>query len=843
MEPKCRAKPYEGREPFIFFSYCHKDSAVVYPLIEALTQMGYRIWFDSGITIGDEWPEVIADKLENCAAFLPAITKAYCLSHNCKNELTFQVEDKKLILPLKMEDFTLIGGIRLQLASTQHVQLSELPQAQWAQKVAALAPLAACKGAPIQLTQEEIKPVVPSLIDQMLEQHGQGSAVAAEDEEKEPIDPWIVPSIKDLSDQDPSVPPADGIEMPPLPAQDDGTRSESENTCDELETTRADDDTVAEQGIPFFAVCLPEGMLLHPVDGQLRLPGSAPERSALLERTDTLTIRACGGAKVRLPGGDAEAGGTPCPACTVAEVDECCYAVLQGADAAWVQQQGKLFLLEAEATGERKLIAQEGLTLGRSHPWVRGSMRDARISHSHGSIAVSGGEMRLTDTSKNGTYVNSQRIDAGAPGTVLHDGDTIRLGREQFRCREIMLEDPRARLQEAYRAACEALSCACTQEDYLAAAQQFEALNDFEDSRQQHTLCLEKAEAAEKDLRLAQARELAALDAPENLEEAIAILTSLGQWQDAPALLAQYRQRREALRALEQRYQDACNILAAADSLQPLAAAERMFAALGSYRDSGSQQLRCRERAEALRREEEQQKALHPDADDDDRTVRDTAAAPERLLLIDLTTGETFTGKVQSTVIGRKVNQCDIPFPANSRMSRRHAEVFAHGGKHFVRDCRSANGTFVDGSRLEPEQTVQIGDTAVLTLADEQILVAFDAAAGLISSLGYAALLKRASDGALLPITAAPLRFDYVDPERTVLIGRTPSSRCAELTAEQDGIVLRAFQPQCVSVDGELLDEGQRRVLSGNAALNIGAESYQYLQVPLVLFCGRSNAE
>ena len=74
MEPKCRAKPYEGSEPFIFFSYCHKDSAVVYPLIEALTQMGYRIWFDSGITIGDEWPEVIADKLENCAAFLPYIS-------------------------------------------------------------------------------------------------------------------------------------------------------------------------------------------------------------------------------------------------------------------------------------------------------------------------------------------------------------------------------------------------------------------------------------------------------------------------------------------------------------------------------------------------------------------------------------------------------------------------------------------------------------------------------------------------------------------------------------------------------------------------------------------------
>ena len=833
MEPKCKAKPYEGSEPFIFFSYCHKDSAVVYPLIEALTRMGYRIWFDSGITIGDEWPEVIADKLEKCAAFLPAITKAYCFSHNCKNELTFQVEDKKLILPLKIEDFPLIGGIRLQLASTQHVLLSGLPQTQWAQAVAALAPLAACKGAPIRLAQEDAPPAGSSLIDQMLERPVPKSDTPAQ--EKDPVNPWIIPSIKDLSDQDPSVQPVSGTGTLTLCAQDDGT-------CSETETIPADDDTIAEQAVPFFAVCLPEGTLLHPASGRLKLPGSAPERGALLDGTGRLTIRAYGGAKVRLPEAEAAADGTPCPACVAAEVDERCYAVLQGADAAWVRQQGKLFLLEAEATGERKLIVQEGLPLGRSYPWARGSMRDARISHNHGTIAVSGGEVCLTDASKNGTYVNGRRIDAGVPGTALHDGDTVRLGREQFRCHEIPLEDPRARLQEAYRAACESLSCACTQEDYLAAAQQFEALDDFEDSRQRHALCLEKAEAAEKDLHLAQARELAALPEPENLEAAIALLTSLGEWQDASTLLAQYRQRLEDIRALERRYQDACGILAAADSLQRLAEAERMFAALGGYRDSGSRQLRCREKAEALRRVQ-QEKVPEQNADDDERTVRDTPAAPERLLLIDLATGEAFTGKVQSTVIGRKVNQCDIPFPANSRMSRRHAEVFAHGGKHFVRDCHSANGTFVDGKRLEPEQTVQIGETAVLTLADEQILAAFDASAARISELGYAALLKRESDGALLPITAAPLRFDYIDPERTVLIGRTPGSRCAELTAERDGVALRAFQPQCVSVDGDLLNEGQRRVLSGSAALIIGAEEYRYLQVPLVLFCGRSNAE
>ena len=115
---KCRAKPYLGSEPFVFFSYCHKDSPRVYPLIEQLTALGYRIWFDDGIGIGDEWPEVIAKKLEECTLFLVAITPDYCRSHNCKNEMTYQVEDQKPMLPLMLEDFPLSGGIRLQLAGT-----------------------------------------------------------------------------------------------------------------------------------------------------------------------------------------------------------------------------------------------------------------------------------------------------------------------------------------------------------------------------------------------------------------------------------------------------------------------------------------------------------------------------------------------------------------------------------------------------------------------------------------------------------------------------------------------------------------------------------------------------
>ena len=39
----CRVVPYEGNEPYIFLSYCHKDQAKVYPIFEQMAFDGYRL--------------------------------------------------------------------------------------------------------------------------------------------------------------------------------------------------------------------------------------------------------------------------------------------------------------------------------------------------------------------------------------------------------------------------------------------------------------------------------------------------------------------------------------------------------------------------------------------------------------------------------------------------------------------------------------------------------------------------------------------------------------------------------------------------------------------------------
>lgn len=59
--------------------------------------------------------------------------------------------------------------------------------------------------------------------------------------------------------------------------------------------------------------------------------------------------------------------------------------------------------------------------------------------------------------------------------------------------------------------------------------------------------------------------------------------------------------------------------------------------------------------------------------------------------------------------IGRQTNQKTIPTPANGFfdskvLSRQHAEIYAErNGKIYIRDVKSSNGTFVNGTRLSQE--------------------------------------------------------------------------------------------------------------------------------------------
>ena len=82
-----RIPAYEGREPYIFVSYAHKNSDSVMPIIESLFADKYRVWYDEGIAPGSEWPKNIEDHLRGAAAVLVFVSDESLASPNCENEV------------------------------------------------------------------------------------------------------------------------------------------------------------------------------------------------------------------------------------------------------------------------------------------------------------------------------------------------------------------------------------------------------------------------------------------------------------------------------------------------------------------------------------------------------------------------------------------------------------------------------------------------------------------------------------------------------------------------------------------------------------------------------------
>jgi hypothetical protein len=112
---------YQGREPFLFASYSHKDAALVYPEIGRLHRLGYRVWYDEGICPGQEWPEAVADALKHASFFVVFISPRALDSSNVRNEINLALKKRKPFLAIHLEQTELPGGVELQIGSLQAI--------------------------------------------------------------------------------------------------------------------------------------------------------------------------------------------------------------------------------------------------------------------------------------------------------------------------------------------------------------------------------------------------------------------------------------------------------------------------------------------------------------------------------------------------------------------------------------------------------------------------------------------------------------------------------------------------------------------------------------------------
>lgn len=146
---KCSVEPYEGSQPYIFVSYRHDDKMQVYPYIEMLARDGYRIWYDEGITPGDEWTENIARHLEGCAVFIAFVTEASMNSHNCRREINFAVMREKTMISLFLDDVKLSAGMEMLLSGRQGIFRNKYDIAEeFISKLIGAEGMSACKGDP-----------------------------------------------------------------------------------------------------------------------------------------------------------------------------------------------------------------------------------------------------------------------------------------------------------------------------------------------------------------------------------------------------------------------------------------------------------------------------------------------------------------------------------------------------------------------------------------------------------------------------------------------------------------------------------------------------------------------
>lgn len=86
-------------------------------------------------------------------------------------------------------------------------------------------------------------------------------------------------------------------------------------------------------------------------------------------------------------------------------------------------------------------------------------------------------------------------------------------------------------------------------------------------------------------------------------------------------------------------------------------------------------------------------------------------------------TGEWIPVSRNRFVIGKHQSAADYCITNNQTVSRKHAVLFENNGKWYINDLNSLNGTYVNGSRILPGQTVQLNNGDEIVLSDEAFLV------------------------------------------------------------------------------------------------------------------------
>lgn len=128
---------YEGNNPYVFISYSHMDKSIAYRVISEMQALGFRVWYDQGMVGGQDWQDVVANKIAACGAFLVLMSPDANASRPVKKELDLAQRREKQIVDFRVRPTALSAEFEIRLSSAVYINwdaidrkyLSELERA------------------------------------------------------------------------------------------------------------------------------------------------------------------------------------------------------------------------------------------------------------------------------------------------------------------------------------------------------------------------------------------------------------------------------------------------------------------------------------------------------------------------------------------------------------------------------------------------------------------------------------------------------------------------------------------------------------------------------------------
>ncbi len=111
---------YTGKEPYLFVSYSHRDTPKVYPILDALYDRKYRLWYDESCETGNDFRDELRQRIEGCEAVLLFVSESSMASPFCGMEIIVARENNKRLYPIYLDNVTVPPAFQILLANTHH---------------------------------------------------------------------------------------------------------------------------------------------------------------------------------------------------------------------------------------------------------------------------------------------------------------------------------------------------------------------------------------------------------------------------------------------------------------------------------------------------------------------------------------------------------------------------------------------------------------------------------------------------------------------------------------------------------------------------------------------------